>query len=245
MNDVQSETPSNPALELVDLIEEWAEVPANQTPLAARGGQDYWPHHSRANQLLDSVADYVSERALLTGRRRVPGTDRIQELRVGINSPGYGLTHAQGSTWQAIGPDELDWLEGIGQQWDRRKLAPHQSELRTIIDVTRQIADILTEADDESLDSMHRDYMLEVCDALQAAARDADIYGEPATARLAFELIGTLEGFLPAGSDETKKNLYQRLKSATQDLLVTLGAKTVKELVTSPGVVKAITDGVS
>jgi len=224
-------------------MEPWIEVPAGRTPLQARGNSDYWPEHSQANALLDEVADYVKEKAAQVGRDRVPGLSNIEELRRGINTPGPGLKHSQSSPWTAIDDGPLDWLETVGQQWDRRKLAPHQKELREIQDVARQISDLL--ADATELDSLHRDYMLEVCDALANAARDADIYGEPATARLANELIGALEGFLPAGDDDTKRNLYHRLKMGVKPLITAITRDAAVAAITNTETVRALTDGLA
>ncbi len=235
--------PRNPAWELFDLISPWEEVPANTTPFDARG-EDYWPRHSQANHLLDEVEAYVSERAAMSNRGRTPGLKHIEGLRRGINAPGSGLLHTQSVRWLAIQDADLDWLEGIGQQWDRRKLAPNQKELAELIALAREATDLVSSLDHD-IDSMHRDYMLEVSVALERAAREADIYGEPATARLAFELIGVLEGFLPKQDEERGKTLLTRLKRAASALMVGLTTDALIELTKSPVVIKAITDGVS
>lgn len=71
----------NPALELYDMLDPWRITPAGKTVLQARGGSDeYWPVHSRANQLLDEIARYLSERAIVSNRP-VAGRTNMEALR--------------------------------------------------------------------------------------------------------------------------------------------------------------------
>ena len=232
---------ANPALELYDLLGQWQKMPAGQTVLQYRRSNDpdYWSTHSRANRLLDEVVQYLDERSQITGRPRA-GDNYVEKLRQAINTPNQGLNYSVGQAWNAVEDSTLDWLATTGQGWTRAKLARHSEELVEISVVAHLLLDQIASVDD--LDTVHKEYLLTLGEALEKAVRRSEIDGEARTARLAIELVGALNLFIPEG-DADRSSLVERLKRAAKGLLIYYGPMSLAVLGANPVVQQAITSG--
>ena len=227
----------NPALELYDMWDPWRITPAGKTVLQARGGSDeYWPVHSRANQLLDEIERYLSERAIVSNRP-VAGRTNMEALRTAVSAPGLGLGHSQSVQWQAIPDGPMEWLDSLGQNWDRSRLVTHAAELKEVVEVAQLISSDLSKM--VGLDATHKEYLITLCDAVRSAARSATVDGEGKTARLAAELVGALSLFVPEPHTDTK-GLFKRMEKAARVFTIYYLAPTAVQLTANPAVIAAL-----
>ena len=213
-------------------------TPGNTYPLDVRGGDDYWPNHALANALLTDVEEFLAERAVISGEE-MAGRDRITSLRRGINTPGQGLLTASNGTTVAIADLDLDWLRLVGQTWDRSRVASHRAELIEIETVAGVVADLVR--DTEELSQMHKDYILTLTSAVADAARNASLYGEAQTARLANELVGALQNFLP--DSEGKASALVRIKKSVGPMVSAFSTGVAAQLAANPATMRAIESG--
>lgn len=229
-------TAQNPAHQLYDLIKPWQDTPAGIVPVHQReqaSGLPYFEATAKAIGLVASVTEYLDERASVN-RDRGNNRTHLANIEAGLLGSRQSLHDVVNGSRRWFGDSDMEWLDMVGQSWNRGNLVPPPSAVESMRSAAalveehiRQLADL---GDDQ------RQYMLDLCGALNHAVRDVEVFGGANTARLAMELIGALKVY--ADSNDTR-NFAAQMGQAVRDFAIYFALPAAAQI-TAGGVMLAI-----
>lgn len=220
----------NAAFQLFDLIHAWEITPAGISPWDHRTQKAEMPYPQavkRALELTDEIDQYLKEREMANPGRTSDRT-QLANIQQGILAYTVALNSADNTgARRSFDPADLSWLNHLGMSWHRTLLIPPVDAVKDILTLVGLTEDMLASMA-ESLDAEHLAYLNELCAALRLALRDIQNSGGQRTARLALELRGALETYLPSAEDTP--NIGARIGRAVKDFSIYYAAPTLAQI---------------